>query len=95
MIKKDLVDVNWQTVFAVIPWVNLYASYRIKKLRLFLLLIIAIGVGTAILQTYILVEKTPYLATMIGIPFYIVFIRKWSKAWNEQFSKSITTDEII
>ena len=42
MVKKEPVSVNWQTLFAIIPIINLWACYRIEKLRLYLLVIIAI-----------------------------------------------------
>ena len=42
MVKKEPVSVNWQTLFAIIPIINLWACYRIENLRLYLLVIIAI-----------------------------------------------------
>lgn len=41
MVKKEPVSVNWQTLFAIIPIINLWACYRIEKLRLYLIVIIA------------------------------------------------------
>jgi len=42
MVEKKSVIVNWQILFAIIPVINLWACYRIEKLRLYLLVIIAI-----------------------------------------------------
>jgi len=38
MVEKKPVNVNWQMVFVLIPFLDLYASYRIQKLRLWLLI---------------------------------------------------------
>ncbi len=41
MVKKEPVSINWQTLFAIIPIIGLWACYRIEKLRLYLIVIIA------------------------------------------------------
>ena len=41
MKEKESVNVNWQTLFAVIPIIHLWACYRIEKLRLFLIICVA------------------------------------------------------
>jgi len=46
MVKQKSVSVNWQTVFVFIPFVDLWATYRIQKLRMYLLIFL-IGFGTA------------------------------------------------
>ncbi len=52
MVEKKSVNVNWQMVFVLIPFLDLYASYRIQKLRLWLL-IFGLGFGiAAILLNY-------------------------------------------
>ncbi len=48
MVEKKPVNVNWQMVFVLIPFLDLYASYRIQKLRLWLL-IFGVGVGIAVI----------------------------------------------
>ncbi len=54
MVEKKPVNVNWQMVFVLIPFLDLYASYRIQKLRLWLL-IFGVGFGiAAILLNYAL-----------------------------------------
>jgi len=42
VVEKKSVSVNWQTLFAIIPIIDLWACYRIEKLRMYLLVIIAI-----------------------------------------------------
>ena len=48
MVEKKPVNVNWQMVFVLIPFLDLYASYRIQKLRLWLL-IFGVGFGIAVI----------------------------------------------
>ena len=86
MAKKEFMNINLQTILAVIPYVQLYSAYRIEKFRQFFLLWVAIGVGTAFLF-YFTGEKITGISHLIGIPFYVILIRKWSKEWNEQLSK--------
>ena len=44
--EKKPVNVNWQMVFVFIPFLDLYASYRIQKLRLWILIFL-VGFGAA------------------------------------------------
>ncbi len=39
MVKQEPVSINWQSVFMLIPFIDLWAAYRIEKLRRYLLLI--------------------------------------------------------
>jgi len=43
--EKKPVSVKRQTIYAFIPYVNIWAFYRIQKLRKFIL--VSIGVGLA------------------------------------------------
>ena len=52
MPAKGMVSIGWQIVFAIISPVNLWAFYRIKKLRLFVLYVI---VPSAIVSSIIVV----------------------------------------
>ena len=42
MVKKEPVNLTRQTIFAIIPYLNLYAYYRIQKLRRYFLISIVI-----------------------------------------------------
>jgi len=54
MVEKKPVNVKWQMLFVLIPFLDLYASYRIQKLRLWIL-IFGVGVSiAAILLNYAL-----------------------------------------
>ena len=39
MVKKEPISVNWQSLFVIIPFVDLWAAYRIEKLRWFFIMI--------------------------------------------------------
>ena len=43
MVKQKPVNVKLQTIFALIPSVDVWAFYRIQKLRKFILIVLAIG----------------------------------------------------
>ena len=96
MVKQVPVSVNWQSLFAVIPIVDLWAAYRIEKLRLYLLVMIAFTVTEIIIEGMafgfdVLLEDAEmmgvryilqilFIAASIGVA--VALIRKWSKEWN-------------
>ncbi|EIJ66323.1 hypothetical protein BD31_I1506 [Candidatus Nitrosopumilus salaria BD31] len=49
MAKKEPVSVLWQSIFMIIPIFDLYASYRVEKLRKYLLFIIIYYSITAVI----------------------------------------------
>ena len=55
MIKKESVNLKHQTIFALIPYANLYAFYKIQKLRRYLLITILAIVGSTFVGTGIVV----------------------------------------
>ncbi len=55
MVKQKSVTVAWQVVFTFIPFVNLWAFYRIQKLRLYLLIIIGSSIIAGIIMGIIMV----------------------------------------
>jgi len=42
VVKKEPVDLTIQTILVILPWVNLYAFYRVQKLRMYILISIII-----------------------------------------------------
>ena len=88
MVAQNPVNVNWQTLFCIIPYVWIWAFYRIEKLRMGILIAIGAGIASAIWGM-----SNPYPFGLIGnliisivVPIY--FIRKWSIEWNEKVSKT-------
>ena len=43
MVKQKPVNIKLQTIFALIPSVDVWAFYRIQKLRKFILIVLALG----------------------------------------------------
>ena len=95
--KQEPVSVNWQTLFAVLPVLWIWAFYRIEKLRLGLLLVIGVSYGIPFLFMFSVMALSQggnpagsewgiILLIVLEIVIPIRFIRKWSKQWNEKFS---------
>jgi len=86
VVKQQPVSVNWQTLFCILPYIWIYAFYRIEKLRLG----IVIAIGTFALTIALgMLLPFPYglagnLIISIVVPIY--FIRKWSREWNEKLN---------
>ena len=101
MVKQKSVTVAWQVVFTFIPFVDLWAFYRIQKLRLYLLIIYGgniiagIIIGITFDFTGSLMEmpdaSSYYIPSIaIAIAFHLLAIYlvvKWSRNWNRKFSQ--------
>ncbi len=105
MVKKP-VNVILQMFFVVIPILNLYASYKIQKLRLWFLIFGVGGVIFELVQTrfffgeehYVLfgtfegrLPESVILSTIVFVIIQVFVMWTWSKKWNE----SITDESII
>ena len=108
MVEKKPVSVNWQSLFILIPIVDLWASYRVQKLRLYLLIFyLGFGLGGVALEyamfpEYFMSDEYLYsddfgpegywqvwiAVTIAGFALAVIMIRRWSKKWNEQFSRN-------
>ena len=103
MIEKKPASINWQTLFVIIPIINLWACYRIEKLRLYLIVIIAMIVVEFLVVALIfpenfdtfygLTETEPYnriiiLEIGVEVAISIVLIRKWTKEWNSKIAEN-------
>ena len=94
LVKQAPVNIGWQIVFMFIPFVWIYAFYRIEKLRrglglmfgiFFAVIIIGaiIGVITGVSPTEYVNITILYYAISAGTGIY--YMRKWSKEWNAKF----------
>jgi len=55
--RKEPVGVNWQTLFILIPVMDLFAAYRVEKLQLYLLIFyLGFTLGSIILQMSLIPE---------------------------------------
>ena len=84
MVEKKPVNVNWQTLFAFIPIVWLWAFWRIEKLRLALLLLVGILAFQTVMAMLLPFPWGLGAQWAIQILPVIFFVRKWSREWNEK-----------
>ncbi len=89
LVEHKPVNVNWQTLFCILPYIWIFAFYRIEKLRMGIVIAIA---TLAVSVTVSMLLPFPYglfgnLVISIGVPIY--FIRQWSREWNERVSQSL------
>jgi len=55
--RKEQVSVNWQSLSVIIILIDLFAAYRVEKLRLFLLIFyLGFGLGSVILEALLFPE---------------------------------------
>jgi hypothetical protein len=89
-VKQEPVIIKWQIIFTFIPFLNLYAFYKIQKLRLFLCFFMPISIASRIIgaapSTYEGAIIHTILFSGLSIGLSIWFVLKWSKQWNEKFS---------
>jgi len=85
VVKQQPVSVGWQVVFLFIPYVWIYAFYRIEKL---LFGIVIALVSLAITTGIQMVLPFPFgfiLAFFTSFFLPIYFIVNWSREWNAKF----------
>lgn len=86
MVKQTRVSVGWQMVFSILPFVWLWAAYRVERLRKALVIFVlsAIAIGFFI----------PFpLSIPLVLGIHIYFMRRWSIRWNEQIKETIDLSE--
>ena len=94
-VKQEPVNIKLQIIFAFIPFLSLYAFYKIQKLRLALLIFLPLGFLSRLLEAIIVrVNDTSGMLFVLSILFaglsigvLVWLMHKWSKQWNEKFSK--------
>ena len=89
------VDVNKQTIHAIIPGLDVKAAKRINKFRQFTIIgfSIVIGVGFGgygiahFLDQFNMVTAVIVVIIVVGVysPIVAYLVRTWSKKWNLQF----------
>lgn len=81
-VKREPVNINIQTVLALVPIVDFWAAYRIEKFRFWCMLyigFIALSVSISLIIPY------PYdviVGIIIEAPIAVYLMRMWSKEWN-------------
>lgn len=77
------VSVRWQCIFAFIPILNLWAAYRIRKLRRFLLLYLILTAVNIVISLFVPFPYSLAIFWAVDIPVLIHYMRKWSVRWND------------
>ena len=77
-------SVNEQMIFSIIPIIDLWAFFRIEKLRIYLV----ISLGLAVMN-WTIAEAGGYGASIafwifFSIPVCVYLIRMWTLQWNEK-----------
>jgi hypothetical protein len=83
--RRDKVSIWWQMLFAVIPFVNCWAFYRIERTFMSVSVLTPLLVGTIVLIFMIPSLNDmykPYLFLLLFGIALVVLIRKWSVEWN-------------
>jgi len=88
--KNESVSIKRQTIYAIIPILDLYAAYKIEKLIKYLVIILGLGIVMELGFKILLPFPYSWIASegvLVSIAIYL--IRKWSRKWNEQFPQLI------
>lgn len=80
------VPLRGQMIFSVIPILNLWAAYRIRKLRWFVLLLIGIWAITFAISFLIPFPFSSVIDIAIYAILVIYYMKKWTIEWNGKVS---------
>ena len=92
-IKRKPVSLVWQVVCSFLPGFDLWALYRIKKLRIGSI-VYAIPYAGSLLSIYAI---TPEIDLLIPISFgvgllFTIFVYLWSRDWNNKLKSATISD---
>jgi len=99
LVTQKPVSVNWQTLFILIPIIDLWAAYRVEKLGLYILLIIAlavVGFIVGFVEGFLFFGMSDFfswIVVLVGLIVSIILIRSWSTEWNKKFETSDKNDD--
>jgi hypothetical protein len=91
-VAREVYSVKFQMILAIIPVVDLWAAYRIEKLRFWILFwigIVMVGmvlgvIGDPVIETV--------LGLLIGIPAALFLMRYFTIDWNKKIEEEIRKD---
>jgi len=92
--ERKKVSVFWQIVCSYIPGFDLWAVYRIKKLKYGIMWwVISFAGGYAALYGIIPEIGNPILVSLLSALIYVAFVFKWSRDWNKMLSEKQMPEE--
>lgn len=97
------VSLNWQTLFIFIPGLNIWAAWRIQKLRRSVIFFIPVAFLVVIFLRWMIAfsedidsELFQYLFSLVNLGIFIIganviihYFRKWSRKWNEKMENYV------
>ena len=96
--KNEPVSIKRQTIYALIPLLDMYAAIKVRKFWLYFLIIMGVSAITIPLDELEIIPQTFPESLIINeailLPIAVVIIRMFSKKWNKQFSEDKTNDEL-
>jgi len=101
--QHSKVGINWQTLYIFIPGLNIWAAWRIQKLRKSLLFFLPIAFSVILFSRLMITvgedvdtQVIGYLLSLITLAFFIIganfiihYFRKWSRYWNEKMKNFV------
>jgi len=90
-VKREPVNINIQTILALIPIVDFWAAYRIEKFRFWCILFVGLFIFGFVIGTILPEPYSTIISILIGLPISAYLMRTWSKEWNTK----ILSDEHI
>ena len=91
-VKREQYSVNIQMILAIIPIVDLWASYRIEKLRFWILLYIGLALLDLTIESAAGYEISLVLSFLIGIPIGVFLMRYFTIEWNKKIPEETKND---
>ena len=97
------VDINWQTLFIFVPGLNVWAAWRIERLRRAVIFFMPIVFSIIIFSRWMISfsedidsELSQYLLSLVSLGIFIIganviihYFRKWSRIWNEKMENYV------
>ena len=80
--KNKTISVREQAVFSVIPIFNLWAAYRIGKLRRFLLILLLVWVINIPVSFLVPFPFSIPVKLLVYAIVVIHYLKKWTVQWN-------------
>ena len=82
--KSKIISVREQMVFSVIPILNLWAAYRIGRLRRFLLILLLIWVVNIPVSFLVPFPFSIPVKLLVYVILVIHYLKKWTVRWNNK-----------
>ena len=87
-VSREIYSVNIQMILSIIPFVDLWAAYRIEKLRLWVLLWIGMILMGSVLELIVDPVTQSIIGIVIGILIAVFLMRHFTIEWNKKIDES-------